>query len=234
MEPIDVPQITTDIIDQHASDLRPGDSYEAAARGGVVAVIHKATEGRDFVDKRYSAVAAEAKAAGLLLGLYHFGNNTDPATQVDHFLAHAAAHPEALLVLDHESNEDSDFGTMTVEKAVAFVRRVHEKTGRWPVYYSYDHILRKHMATASAEERDVLGRCPLWLAAYGPNPLTLVPPRPWASWWLQQYTNGAAGPADQVRFTRSTPGLRKPTDRSVYRGTVDQLRVDWKTVGRLL
>lgn len=229
--PLDLPQILTGVVDLHHADHRRSDDLAAAKRAGMVALIHKATEGRDWCDPAFTATMAECKSVGIMRGAYHFGSaSADGVAQADFFLGVVGDHAE-LLVLDLERNPGSA-GTMSTTAAVAFVERVHETTGRWPVLYAGAHDLGKRMEKASPEERAILGRCPLWLAAYGPDPLTLEPPSPWRAWWLQQYTNGAAGPRDQVRFPRTTVGLGKPTDRSVYRGSVEQLAVDWKVVGR--
>ena len=217
------------IVDMHHDDGRY--DLAAAKAGGIVALISKATEGGDFVDKGYVRAAVEAKRAGLLFALYHFANGRDPLVQADHFLAHAADHPEALLILDIEKNDRSTFGTMTLAQAVAFLERVHEKTGRWPVFYTYTSMLAGMMRGATEAQRAVLARCPLWVAQYGEMPQRV--PAPWPTWDLWQYTDGPKyGPADRARFPRTTPGFVDPVqDRSCFRGTADELAVWWKTAG---
>ena len=86
------------------------------------------------------------------------------------------------------------------------------------------------------EQRATLARCPLWLAQYGepPTPRSYPSgPDGWPSGWsLWQYTNGTAGPSDQRTYPRTVPGFRDPTqDRSVFRGTLDELRSWWKACG---
>ena len=120
--------LITGIVDIHDDDGRY--DLDAARAGGVVAIIHKLTEGGDFHDRDdLAAVAKLAASPGLLLGLYHFANGRPGVIQADHFIEHAALYPDALLVLDMESNEGSSFGTMTTVEAVAFVRRVYERLG---------------------------------------------------------------------------------------------------------
>lgn len=218
------------IVDIHHDDGRY--DLDAAKAGGIVALIHKATEGGDFVDKGYVRAAVEAKRAGLLFALYHFANGKTAAEkQADHFLAHAADHPEALLILDIEKNDRSRFGTMTLAQAVTFVERVHAATGRWPVFYTYTSMLAGMMRGATDAQRAVLAHCPLWVAQYGEMPQHV--PAPWATWDLWQYTDGPKyGPADRVTFPRTTPGFVDPVqDRSCFRGTVDDLALWWKTAG---
>lgn len=219
----------TGIIDLHHDD--GAIDVPAMRRGGAVAIIHKVSEGRDWVDPDAQSVLKAARTAGMLTGAYHYANGTDPITQADHFLARAAlAAPEALLALDCEDNRRSRFGTMSALGAAAFVKRVHEKTGRWPVFYSFTSFIRGMAFDTAA--RDVLSRCPLWQAQYGERPRA-----PASSVWkridLWQYTNGADGPADQRTFPRVTPGCARPAqDRSAFDGDEAALRAWWQSAGR--
>lgn len=224
------PVLCTGIVDVHHADGRY--DLAAARAGGIVALIHKATEGKDFRDKGFVSAMDAAKVAGLCRGAYHFGSNsTDGATQADFFLGVVGDRAE-LLVLDFETNPGSA-GTMTLANALAFVGRIHARTGRWPVFYGYLSMLRSECARATPEQRAVLARCPLWLAVYGSNPLTVRVPKAWKSYFMLQYTNGSDGPADQITFPRKTPGFaRAGQDRSVFRGSAEELLVAWKLAGR--
>lgn len=218
----------TGIVDLHNADGRR--DLGVAARGGIVALIHKATEGRDFIDRGVVRAMADASAAELLRGLYHYGNGTDPVTQADHFLRVAEPHPDALLVLDCEDNKRSAFGTMTTHGAATFARRVFEVRGRWPVFYSFTSFIRG--LRFDDDSRTVLSRCPLWQAQYGERPRA-----PASSVWsridLWQYTNGADGPRDTSMYPRTVPGFaRAAQDRSAWFGTVDELRAWWASCGR--
>lgn len=223
--------LTTGIVDTHKDD-GPCD-LAAFKAGGGVAYIAKATEGGDFTDKAFARLMPTLKTAGLLAGAYHFGNGNDPVKQADHFLRTVAPHPEALLILDCETSKGS-FGTMSYAQAAAFVERVHAATGRWPVFYTYESLLFASMTKASPETRTTLGRCPLWIAKYGPPPKAM--PASWGAWVdydLWQYSSSIDnGPADQVRYPRGVPGFaRKSQDRSCFRGTADELAVWWKRAG---
>src|ERR1700760_3968474 len=50
-------------------------------RSSILGVIHKATEGGDYVDKPYRARPPPPEAAGLLWGPYHFGPRQYPGAQ---------------------------------------------------------------------------------------------------------------------------------------------------------
>lgn len=228
-----LPPLNTGIVDVHNGD---GVCDLAAFRnGGGVAFIHKATEGGDFTDKAFARVMPELKKHGLLPALYHFANAGDPIRQAKHFLKTVAPYPEALLILDCETApKGSRLGTMSAAQAAVFVKYVHEQTGRWPVFYTYESLLFTMMAKATPEDRAILGKCPLWIAKYGPPPKPI--PQSWGAWkdWsMWQYTSSVDnGPSDQGRYPRGVPGFaRKSQDRSCFRGTLADLQLFWKTAG---
>ena len=224
------PVLFTGIVDLHHSD----GAYDPAAvrAGGIAAMIHKATEGLDWRDPKFTAAMDACKVHGIARGAYHFASgNGDGATQADFFLDVVGDRAE-LLVLDFETNHGSA-GTMDLANALRFVARVHARTGRWPVFYGYLSMLRNVCAKATPEQHAVLARCPLWLAAYGPDPLAVKVPSAWDRWSMMQYTNGSDGPADRARYPRTVPGFaRARQDRNVFRGTEDDLLVWWKLCGR--
>jgi lysozyme len=48
-------------------------SFQQVGMAGIIGIIHKATEGMNFVDAKYDEHRAAALSAGLLWGAYHFG-----------------------------------------------------------------------------------------------------------------------------------------------------------------
>jgi len=225
------PVVHTGILDGNHGDWKRGNLRIARNQGGITAVIAKATQGVHFQDPTFERTVAEARLLSLLVGAYHFGDASDGAAQAEAFLAKTAdarATGRLLLCLDLENNPNPRRGTMGLGQALAFVRRVHEAVGTWPVCYTGRYI----RAAQEAPGTD-LARCPLWMAAYGPDPLRGKLPAAWSAWALWQYTNGGAGPVDQVRYPRKTPGFGKGgtapggCDRSVFRGTAEELRAWW-------
>lgn len=210
--------------------------FDVAARAGVVAVIHKATEGRTVKDSVFAHAMRCAPMVGMLRGAYHFGRPHDVPGQVEEFLStvrEAVGNADdVLLALDLEGALDKP-STMSTSEAAEFVRLVHARTGRWPLLYAGPSKLRQRMREASPEDRAALAACALWLAAYGPNPTTYGAPEPWSTWSLLQYTDGRpdVGPSDEAAYPRTTPGFHL-CDRSAWRGTETELRVWWLSVGR--
>jgi lysozyme len=213
----------TDLIDVAHWEL--GGNVEAAAAHGLVALWAKSTQGVGYVDPSYEGWRKDSRDAGILFGSYAFGTNQHSGTeQADYFLAHSDR--ASLLCLDWENNPNAPKQTMDLAHAEEFVARVHEITGRWPVLYSGRSFLDERRIPSSS----VLGHCPLWLAQYGEEPKHT--PKPWAVWDLWQYTNSAAGPHDETRYPRRTPGFGIRCDRSVWRGDLASLREWWANCGR--
>jgi hypothetical protein len=123
------------------------DELAAAKAAGMKALLHKATQGKDWRDPKFASAMAAAQDLGLLRGAYHFASNSaDGAVQADWFMERVAlavgtVANDVLLALDWENNPDTTSGVMSVENARRFVERVHTVTGRWPLVYSFTHFL---------------------------------------------------------------------------------------------
>ena len=108
--------------------------FQAIRRSNILAIIHKATEGGDWVDPSYGNRQPQAEAAGLLWGAYHFGTRQySGADQANAFLAVVRPTPSTLIALDLEPNEPKPRNTMQYAQAEAFVATIQQKTGRYPV-----------------------------------------------------------------------------------------------------
>lgn len=182
--------------------------FAAAKQAGILAVIHKATEGTGYVDQAFAAHTAASKDAGLLIGAYHYGTSGDGARQADAFLK-VTRGVTGLLVLDWEHP------SMTKNEAVKFVSRIHDQTGRWPGLYSFGPFLRQYVGS---EKDPVLLNCWLWCARYGGYPSW--PKTTWPTLTMWQYTNGKVGNGTDPT---STPGIGN-CDRNIFYGTENDLR----------
>lgn len=205
---------------------------QAKEQRGVVAVIAKCTQGRDFVDPAFTAWAQAARANDLLFGAYHFASNTEPGElQAAWFLAHVRGagcdDASTLHALDFERNPNPAL-TMSLAQAEAFATAVRSATGRWPWWYgdaSFHHQL--------TDPASPLVQCPEWVATYGgalahggppASPAHRAAGKGWTAW---QYTDGKYGASDLPMD--ATPFHRM--DRSVVRMTADALRSTWPAVG---
>jgi lysozyme len=205
-----VPTMIDTIIDIYHGN---GIDLQQAKDGGIVAIIHKATQETTVRDPRYQQRRAQAKAQGFLWGAYHFSTGGNVTEQVANFLDFARPEDDELISLDWEPSDGPD---MTKAQARQFVQMVKSETGRWPVIYG-GHLLRESVGDAPDE---VLRNCPLWYARYAGSPIG-IPTQIWPTYTLWQYTDGAVGPQP-----RSTPGA-SGADRNRFAGSVEQLRQSW-------
>lgn len=202
-----IPPVMSDlVIDLYHSDKLSVD-FSAVKAAGIAAVILKATQGSGFVDPTFAPRIADARAAGMLVGAYHFMDGTSPVEQVAHFLSVVGSTNNVLLALDFEAYEPSQASVTQVASAINAVKAV---TGRLPVVYT-----NRYMITTP---NPILSQCPLWLAEYGSNP---VCPPGWTEWELWQHTDGQIG-----SDPKSVPGIG-PCDRSRFAGTVAELTAWW-------
>jgi lysozyme len=187
--------------------------WDAVRAAGIVAVIHKATEGATFRDPAYAGRRAAARAAGLLWGSYHYAGTAPVEDQVTNYLPHAAPGDHDLVCLDYEAGLGGE--VMQPAALLRFVELIHARLGRWPVLYG-----GRLLALAVAEtDGAILARCPLWLARYGEAPPDVPPP--WQRWTLWQYTDGIEGPEP-----REVPGIGR-CDRNRFNGTREELLAAW-------
>jgi lysozyme len=188
----------------------------AAKNGGVIGVIHKCTQGWQYVDPLYDSNREKAMEAGLLWGAYHFGVGSDGIEQAEFLLSRLGPETSTLVVLDFEANPAGS--SMDLIEARAFVTHIEQKIGRWPGLYAGQYL--KELLGTSSDP--VLSKCWLWLAQYAP---TAVLPTGWSQWTLWQYTDGAVGPEPH-----EIAGVGH-CDRSLFNGTAADLRSWWSSSG---
>jgi GH25 family lysozyme M1 (1,4-beta-N-acetylmuramidase) len=192
----------------------PIDWRKVAAAGHTFAII-KATEGSTWTDPTYSRNRADATAAGLIVGAYHFLRaESDPAEQAQHFLQAIGQREGQLLALDVERAAPPNPSAEQVGVFLAEIRRqtrhpigVYTSPGFWA-------MLGNPPAPAGAY---------LWLARWAVQPGT--PPGTWSHWTLWQHTNDGhvsgingtvdldyfyAGAAALAQLTKETP-MTPPT-----------------------
>ena len=177
------------------------DFVKAKASGKCDFLFAKATEGVGYVDPSYSGWRG-AKAIGVLFGSFHFARPGSPVEQADYYLSAAKPVAGELICLDLEDTAITAPGTF----GAAFCQRVKDKTGTWPLLYTYPDYLRRFDLSPIAR----LG-CPLWFADYS-DPLNSI--APWTAYVIRQFTSSG-----------SLPGLpATDVDLNSSPLTLDQLR----------
>jgi lysozyme len=207
-----IPPITCDVVIDLSHWQGPVD-FERAKSAGIAAVLLKATQGSSWADVAFAQRLAAATASGLLVGAYHFLDDSPPGLQVENFLSVAEGCP--VLALDAEPNAIG--GTVTVAQAAEAAARLNMATGSLPLIYINRYGPDQR---GTGLPNGVLSRCPLWLPAYNSRP---VCPPGWSKWALWQHTDGTVGP-DPVPVA----GIGR-CDRSRFAGTVPDLAAWWRS-----
>lgn len=208
-------------ISHHQEGLRgQAIDFAAIAAAGVRGVIHKASQGTEYIDPMYAKRRQAVLDAGLLWGAYHFANGSDAGDQVAHFLEAARPDATTLMVLDHEPNAASLGGNLSLAGARSFLDALRsQNNGVMPKLYSGNLI--KEQTARDDSHNDFLGDVPLWLCQYGPR---AVLPDPWSNYWLWQFSGDGVASRGL-----SVPGVAQgdKLDTNTFDGTDEELAASW-------
>jgi len=222
---------TSKVVNLSHYDYQTPDFAQMRAEG-IVGVIHEATYPPGATDPQYGSRQDAAFRAGMLWGAYHFGNGSDPIRQADQFVdfvgsqaARAGGHG-VLMILDFEQNTHYPGGNMTAPQAAAFIRRVHERTGKYPGFYSNENRLRKlgQELENDPESRGPIKSCWLWVANYHHRPGSISP---WGSWKMWQYTGDGVCDLPRASYPITAGNVRN-AERNLFRGSDDSLVSFWQ------
>ena len=188
----------------------------------VVAIIHRATIG-DRVDRKYAERRDEAKKRGYKWGAYHFGKPGDPIKQADFFLDTVKPTRDDLIALDLESPDATRH--MSFDDARAFIRRIEEKTGRYPFVYA-DDVVTKAIGEQYSDD-ETFGKTYLWYARFKRN-VTDFPLNIWKTYTLWQFSSEMnCSPANRSACLYTVPGTEYDMDVDVFNGTIEELKSKW-------
>ena len=137
-------------------------------------MIIKATQGTWYVNPYFEKQYREAKAAGKLLGIYHYFEG-EPIKEADFFVKAVGSRiGECILALDHEGKSNSVFNTSKeVDYVNKFCEEVYRLTKVRPLIYMSKGVTRRR------DWSKVSTRCRLWCAQYGSNNPTNYQTYPW-------------------------------------------------------
>jgi GH25 family lysozyme M1 (1,4-beta-N-acetylmuramidase) len=188
----------------------------------VVAIIHRATIG-DRADRKYAERRDEAKKRGYKWGAYHFGKPGDPVKQADFFLDTVKPDKDDLIALDLESEDSKKH--MSFDDARAFIKRIKEKTGRYPLIYGNNEVTRAISEQYGAD--DVFAKTHLWYARFKKS-VTDFPLGTWKTYTLWQFSSEQnCSPANRAACLYTVAGTEYDMDVDVYNGTIQELRSKW-------
>jgi GH25 family lysozyme M1 (1,4-beta-N-acetylmuramidase) len=186
--------------------------WPAVAAAGKLFAYIKASEGISFVDADFAANHAQAKAAGLYVGAYHYARPDatagDAVAEADHFIDTAQpAAGELLPVLDLE--DDGGLSTAALQDWVqAYLGRIHERLGVRGVIYVSPNFWKTDMGDTTWFA--TAGYPVLWIAHWTDAGAPSVPAANWAGngWTFWQYTSNG-----------TVPGISGRVDLDRYAGT---------------
>ena len=218
-EPWKDPRIALAIDPYEGNDL---DWEKLATDPRVVAVIHRATMG-DRADRKYAERRAEAKKRGYKWGAYHLGRPGDPGKQADFFLATVKPAADDLIALDLESTDATK--DMSLAEARIFIKRIKEKTGRYPMIYANKLVAQAISDQFGAD--DVFSKTRLWYARFKKN-VTDFPSGTWKTYTVWQFSSELnCSAADRTVCLYTVPGTEYDMDIDVFNGTIEELRKSW-------
>lgn len=210
---IDVPIIVDNLPDiNHFTVIQDF----AAAFKNVPVFIHKGTQGVSFVDPEFRGRRDQYRAlnpAGDVIA-WHNGTNQDPIDQAKHVLR-TLCDGATGIVLDVETINADEGGTMTLAQAEAFVTYLHDQTGVWVGIYLRPGYF--------PDVDSVISNCPDWVAsAHWPPVIPYQFQKKAKPWYLNQY--------DQ----RVLPaGILNPVDINRFAGTAAELKAFVKSISPL-
>src|SRR6185295_1404445 len=179
-EPWKNPQIALAIDPYEGNEI---DWEQLSTDTRVVAIIHRATIG-DRADRKYAERRDEAKKRGYKWGAYHLGKPGDPLKQANFFLETVKPEADDLMALDLES---ADAGKhMSFAEARIFIKRVKEKTGRYPLIYA-NNLVTKAISDQYGED-EVFSKTRLWYARFKKN-VTDFPSGTWKTYTVWQFSS---------------------------------------------
>lgn len=165
------------------------------------AVICKATEGTGYVNPYCDEHYQSAKAAGKLLGVYHYASGGNPEAEAEFFINNVRGYlHEAILVLDWESGDNAAWGDSSW--VARFCAHIVALTGINPMIY---------VQRSAANQCVGLGDYGIWLAEY-PD----YAPRGWGDYVEPNYSGDYA--MHQFTSSGNIAGYGGPLDLSLFFG----------------
>ena len=218
-EPWKNPNIALAIDPYEGNDI----DWEALATDKrVVAIIHRATIG-DRADRKYAERRDEAKKRGYKWGAYHFGKPGDPIKQADFFLSTAKPAVDELVALDLESVDATKH--MSFDEARTFIKRIKEKTGRYPLIYANNEVTKAISDQYGAD--DIFAKTHLWYARFRKSVIDF-PAGTWKTYTVWQFSSEQnCSAANRGACLYTVPGTEYDMDVDVYHGTIEELRSKW-------
>lgn len=188
-------------VSSHQGDV---DWAQVKASGQTFAFA-KATQGNTYVDPMGQDNLTAARAAGLIVGAYHYYMTDDePQSQFDNFSANATLLSGDLPpVVDIEAMAQNSLPDLQ-KNLQSFLEMLEKRYGVKPIIYSGENFANGNLTG--------FGAYPLWIAEYETSQPPAVPSG-WTSWTFWQYSQsgsvaGVTGDVDLDRFNGDMSALK--------------------------
>jgi GH25 family lysozyme M1 (1,4-beta-N-acetylmuramidase) len=184
-------------------------------------IIIKATQGNSYLNPTFKTQYQQAKAAGKLLGIYHYIDGSGADAEANYFVnavKSVGGIGEAILAVDQESGQNSAWGNITYVKQL--MDKIYSLTGVKPFIYV------QHSAAAVYNNIQAAGY-PLWGAQYANYNQTNYQSSPWRDG--KNWGNWGADPKiRQYSSAGRIPGYAGNLDLDLFYGTKE----DWKNYAK--
>lgn len=181
-------------------------NFQQIKSAGKHYVFIKVTQGMGDADPDYKKNVENARAAGLVVGSYHFYMTDDtPEAQFANLSKHLSLQPGDLPpVVDIEAFSLNSLPD-TAENLRQFLALLEQHYGVKPIIYSGESFANEYLSGFDTY--------PLWLAEYNNNHSPQLP-LDWKSWAFWQYSQsghvaGVSGPIDLNRFNGTAEELHE-------------------------
>ncbi len=181
--------------------------WNAVAADGVEFAFVRVSHGINTFDQYFDQNWANARAAGLRVGVYqYFEPGQDASDQADLLLEHMGALQPGDLppVIDVESHGGLSAATVAA-RVTEWVQRVEAATGVKPIIYTGRYFWQDYVKSSAFADY------PLWIAHYTNGCPNL--PSQWSDWTFHQYTDSG-----------STDGVDGNTDTNRFNGDLASLQ----------
>jgi hypothetical protein len=199
----------------------------------VVGILHKATEGVDFVDREYNTRRETAKQKGYKWGSYHLLRKENTIEQAEFYLKTIGKNTkDEIMALDVECTENSPCNVpkykVSAEEINIFLTHIKKKTGRYPIFYANNSVVKDLSENYPNDE--ILTKIPLWYARFKSS-ITEFPKGIWKSYTFWQFSSEINCKPNQECLYRVS-GTLSDMDINIYNGTIEELRTNWANIGK--
>src|SRR5258706_16251412 len=114
---------------------------------------------------------------------------------------------------------------MTLDGAKQFLSRIRERSGRYPMIYGNNEVIRQ--ISARFGKKDVFGHAALWYARFRPS-VPDFPSGTWDTYTLWQFkseVNCKPGATSSCPYL--VPGTKTDMDVNVFKGSIEDLKARW-------